>query len=601
MPKVPGAPTGGGSLANQRAPSQAARGPSGGNAAGVGRIRVPGGKTRALPGSTGIGTPSQDAFAFGIGTEISKTSATADRAGLYMQQVYNETEARQADNSLAAQLREIDANYQQLKGRDAFDGYGAYEKAIAKAIRTSGEGTTNHVSQGKYQAQASRRQAAALGAGQKYRMNELNKWNRSELNASATNNATDLTNSYQVLPEQRAEGVTYPQEGAETRLAANITDIGISNSKHPDAIKADVAKAISDAKVAAITSRLQSDPMGAEALYEYTVKTKGFISEEQREAMFKQVKAYADHAEQAAAADAAYTTNAGNVAEASEAIRKEYRDKPDMAKAIVKQMHERKIIDDKAKDDYEVSVSRTTHGQIMRGEITQIEQIPPAETIGTAQYNNLVNVLDSKLKRHAVPTDPAAKEAVEAALTDGAAGSGTEAGIYRGDYGHLSPTDQAKLGKLAKQKEDALSRGEAWQAPPSMLTVKHYHARMIETRQKRGQNHKRDALIKLELTAAFAQATAGKQADKQDPNAELSLAEQESIYAKFNYGVIRDGLVDFFDQADYLWNIEIENPDTGNNFSTMELYAGARELVKRGIKYPTTDQIEAILVGPEGK
>ncbi len=597
MPRVKGAPAGGGSLANPVAPSKASRGPSGGNVAGVGGLTVPGGKLRALPGGTGISTPNADAFGAGIGRELRKTGTSVGDYAIQMQNRQNETEAREADADLSDKLRQLDSDYQQLKGRKAYEGFDAYQKGVEDAIRTSGESTTNPVARGIYDVQAQRRRGSSLGAGKKYQMQQFEKWEISGIQGSLIRNTDDLKNTYQELPDpaNRPKNTTYPQEGAETRIRANEQDLGDKLGHHQSAIDARIAKRLSDAKVAAIESRLESDPLGAEALYKYTAKTGGFLNEKVRESTFKKVKAHADKAEVLQAAPTLLAEFGGNESEIAAHVSNVYQDEPDIATGIMRQVRFLKDIAKNQREQAEDDTARGVHTGIVQGQIKSLEDIPPPSELGSTRYNQMTNALEYKLKGQPLYSDPERKHEYERAIKEN---PGNLMGKDPLGEPGLSDGDRQKYQGSKDRLRKGRTEAEVRRDPPSTLTVVDYVDKFNKTRRATGeQNNKRNGLIAEEIEGAFAIAVDQKRRATGNPKAALTLDEQNGVYSKFQYDIIRDGWVDFFDDPGYLWDMEVENPATGKNYQVLELYQAARELNRRGVKLPTDTQIERLLTG----
>ncbi len=87
---------------------------------------------------------SPDMFGANIGNAISQLGKTADNVGneifargQAMQDLYNHSEAQQADATYMQKAGELHANYSSLQGKDAVDGYPKYIKTSRTPARKS--------------------------------------------------------------------------------------------------------------------------------------------------------------------------------------------------------------------------------------------------------------------------------------------------------------------------------------------------------------------------------------------------------------------------------------------------------------------------------
>jgi len=102
---------------------------------------------------------SPDMFGANIGNAISQLGKTEDNVGneifargIAMQDLYNHSEAQQADAQYMQKAGELHANYSALQGKDAVDGYPKYIQDLQDARRDIGNGLSNSMSQKLYDA-----------------------------------------------------------------------------------------------------------------------------------------------------------------------------------------------------------------------------------------------------------------------------------------------------------------------------------------------------------------------------------------------------------------------------------------------------------------
>ena len=102
---------------------------------------------------------SPDMFGANIGNAISQLGKTADNVGneifargQAMQDLYNHSEAQQADATYMQKAGELHANFSSLQGKDAVDGYPKYIQDLSDARKDIGAGLSNSMSQKLYDA-----------------------------------------------------------------------------------------------------------------------------------------------------------------------------------------------------------------------------------------------------------------------------------------------------------------------------------------------------------------------------------------------------------------------------------------------------------------
>lgn len=102
---------------------------------------------------------SPEMFGANIGNALSTLGKTEEGVGneifargIAMQDLYNHSEAQQADATYMQKAGELHANYSALQGKDAVDGYPQYIKDLADARKDIGNSLSNPMSQKLYDA-----------------------------------------------------------------------------------------------------------------------------------------------------------------------------------------------------------------------------------------------------------------------------------------------------------------------------------------------------------------------------------------------------------------------------------------------------------------
>lgn len=102
---------------------------------------------------------SPDMFGANIGNALQTLGKTADNVGneifargQAMQDLYNHSEAQQADATYMQKAGELHANYSSLQGKDAVDAYPKYIQDLSDARKDIGAGLSNSMSQKLYDA-----------------------------------------------------------------------------------------------------------------------------------------------------------------------------------------------------------------------------------------------------------------------------------------------------------------------------------------------------------------------------------------------------------------------------------------------------------------
>lgn len=102
---------------------------------------------------------SPEMFGANIGNALSTLGKTEEgvgneifQRGMAMQDLYNHSEAQQADATYMQKAGELHANYSALQGKDAVDGYPKYIQDLQDARKDIGNGLSNSMSQKLYDA-----------------------------------------------------------------------------------------------------------------------------------------------------------------------------------------------------------------------------------------------------------------------------------------------------------------------------------------------------------------------------------------------------------------------------------------------------------------
>lgn len=252
-------------------------------------IKIPTLQERGLPTTTGIGTPPRGAFMDGSGMQ--KMAEAMSKEALEIKLKDDTNKAREADTWMRETLHEAETQYQQLRGREAYEAYPDLEERFHK-IRSEAESRLQTPEQRElFKAQADAYMGNVRNRNSRFAAEQRRAWDVSALEGQIAVNTTELAGSLGD-PEQfqLAVGTVFQ----------NLEDLGEIQGKAPDWVTAKKHEALDKTITEQINVLLDTDTVRARQLFE---QYGDYMTDGAREKLGAKVSAFANKERAFAIAD----------------------------------------------------------------------------------------------------------------------------------------------------------------------------------------------------------------------------------------------------------------------------------------------------------
>jgi len=393
-------------------------------------IRIPQVQQRGLPSTTGVRTPSADAFGAGVGSALQGAGNELMKIALDERNREDETRAREADTLYTRKLNDLKRGYSQQNGKVAFESQEDYQKAVDEIRREAMDGLANDRQRTMFSPLADRKHGEAIEFGKTYASKALKEWEIGELTAQGEMHLESAASSYGT-PEGEQE---------MQALMENIEDLGERSGWAPDVIALQKQKMTSSAVTKKIDSMLESNPYAAQQMFK---DNRDKLTMGDAAKLDNKVQTYVDKRAAFDQADRILAETDGDATAAWEAT-KDIQD-PERRSAVQRLVKEDIRMRDIIEKDAKRRLADAEWNKILQSERPSMRDLPVPGTVDPAVYISMEKYIKHKQEnpgRDIKTNDVLMNKLL---LMDRDELNGVDLNQHQHE---LSPTDLGKLKKL---------------------------------------------------------------------------------------------------------------------------------------------------------